>query len=211
MLPRHSWVWLSPEAWQEASHALQPAEQAVCREWQSKDWPLVVRRQIAAPGQVGVGLGLPPNPANGQKSKISMSCELTGIVRQQSPLLLRQALNSAPQAWQAGLAALDQALAAQGIEVEVYGSLAWQAMTGREYLHGDSDIDLSLPLSSRAQLEAAGEILKAAKLPLDGELLFPMHQAVAWKEWFQSDAERVLVKQEQAYLCPRERLLECLA
>lgn len=211
MLPRHSWVWLSPGAWQEASHALQPAEQAVCREWQAKDWPLVVRRQIAAPGQVGVGLGLPPNPASGQKSKISMSCELTGIVRQQSPLLLRQALGSAPQAWQAGLTALDQALAAQGIEVEVYGSLAWQTMTGREYLHGDSDIDLSVPLASRAQLEAAGEILKAAKLPLDGELLFPMQQAVAWKEWFQSDAERVLVKQEQAYLCPRERLLECLA
>ncbi len=131
-------------------------------------------------------------------------------MRQQSALLLRQVLDVAPPAWRAPLAALDQALAAQGIEVEVYGSLAWQAMTGREYLHGDSDIDLCVPLTSRAQLDAAGTILKAAKLPLDGELLFPMQQAVAWKEWFQSDAERVLVKQEQAYLCPRERLLECL-
>ena len=211
MLPRHSWVWLSPEAWQEAVHALQPAEQKVCQEWQQADWPLVVRRQIAAPGQVGVGLGLPPNPLTGQKSKISLSCELTGIVRQQSPLLLRQAVSVAPTAWQAGLSALDQALAEAGIQVEVYGSLAWQVMTGKDYLHGDSDIDLSLPLQSVAQLEAAGRCLQAAKLPLDGELLFPMQQAVSWKEWFQTDSDRVLVKQEQAYLCPRERLLECLA
>jgi phosphoribosyl-dephospho-CoA transferase len=204
-------VWLSKEAWQEAVHALQPAEQKVCQEWEAARWPLVVRRQIAAPGQVGVGLALPPNSATGQKSKISLSCDLNGIVRQQSPLLLRQALGAAPDAWKPGLAALDAALAEHGMECAVYGSLAWQSMTGQEYLHGDSDIDVSVPLQSVAQLEAAGHALQAAKLPLDGELLFPMQQAVAWKEWFLTDSERVLVKQEQAYLCPRQRLLECLA
>ena len=52
----------------------------------------------------------------------------------------------------------------------------------------------------RAELDA-GTLLLAShldKLPLDGEILFPSGQAVAWKEWFTTSAhtERVLVKSQ---------------
>jgi phosphoribosyl-dephospho-CoA transferase len=211
MLPRHSLVWLSQAAWQEAAHALQPAEQALCQHWQQADWPLVVRRQVGAPGQIGLGLAPPPDPASGQKSKLALSCAMDGIVRHQGPLLLRQALERAPLAWQAGLAQLDAQLTAAGMVAEVYGSLAWQALTGQTYVTANSDIDISVPVASKAQLAAAGAALTASSLPLDGELLFPLQQAVAWKEWFLQDAERVLVKQEQAFLCSRQHLLDALA
>ncbi len=210
MLPRHSLVWLSQAGWQQATHALQPAELALCQRWQEADWPLVVRRQVGAPGNIGLGLAPPPDPATGQKSKLALLCEIGDIVRHQGPLLLRQSIDRAPLAWQSGLAQLDAQLAAEGIEAEVYGSLAWQSVTGQTYVTAHSDIDISVPLASHAQLNAAGTILRACSLPLDGELRFPLQQAVAWKEWFLQDAERVLVKQEQAFLCSRQLLLETL-
>ncbi len=209
MLVRHSLVWLSPDAWQEVRHALPVAEQSVCQAWQEADWPLVVRRQPGPPGHVGLGLALPPSKGM-PKSKLALSCDTTGIVRQQDPLLLSEVAKSAPAEWQAGMMQLAQVFAAHGIEAHVFGSLAWQTLTGQTYVGPDSDIDLSLPLHTLAQLTAAGVALQASSLPLDGELLFPMQQAVAWKEWFQTDSDRVLVKQEQAYLCPRQRLLELL-
>jgi phosphoribosyl-dephospho-CoA transferase len=209
MLARHSLVWLSPDAWDEVRHTLPVAEQSVCKTWQAADWPLVVRRQLGPPGHVGLGLALPPKPG-APKSKLTLSCATTGILRETEPLCLTDVADSAPEAWRARMLLLTHELARHGIQAYVYGSLAWQTLTGQTYLGPDSDIDLSLPIQTHAQLTAAGIALRASSLPLDGELLFPMQQAVAWKEWFLTDSDRVLVKQEQAYLCPRERLLELL-
>jgi phosphoribosyl-dephospho-CoA transferase len=209
MLARHNLVWLSADGWDEVRHALPVAEQSVCQAWQASDWPLVVRRQLGAPGRVGLGLALPPNQG-APKSKLTLSCYTTGIVRETDPLSLSVVVESAPEAWRADMLQLANELAGHDIQAYVYGSLSWEALTGQAYLGPNSDIDLSLPILTHAQLTAVGIVLQASSLPLDGELLFPMQQAVAWKEWFLTDSDRVLVKQEQAYLCPRERLLELL-
>jgi hypothetical protein len=92
-------------------------------------------------------------------------------------------------------------LAAAGVRVGVYGSLAWEALSAEIYRHLESDVDLICDVSSFAQADASVRLLAAAaaRLPcrLDGEVRFPNGCAVAWRElavaWGNADA-RVLVK-----------------
>jgi phosphoribosyl-dephospho-CoA transferase len=82
----------------------------------------------------------------------------------------------------------------------VYGSLAMQSLTGRSYVTQDSDIDLLCEPRSEKDLQYIVALLSrhARHLPLDGEIVFPSGQAVAWKEWvgaMQKDTgARVLAK-----------------
>jgi len=97
----------------------------------------------------------------------------------------------------------------------VYGSLAMQAMTGLPYLTASSDIDLLCHPQHVTQLHQGlalfGEF--ADRLPLDGEIIFPGDQAVAWKEWRQAQTHpaKVLVKSSHAvHLCEPAALLATL-
>jgi phosphoribosyl-dephospho-CoA transferase len=95
----------------------------------------------------------------------------------------------------------------------VFGSLAMQTLTGERYLGDSSDIDLLLRPRDHAQL-AAGLALVAShagRLPLDGEIEFPLGHAVSWKEWLGActdPADRVLAKRLDAVaLLRRDTLL----
>ena len=68
--------------------------------------------------------------------------------------------------------------------MRVYGSVAFQALTGQAYLTAASDIDLLLAPRTLEQYRCALALLArhARALPLDGEILFPQGRAVAWKE-----------------------------
>src|SRR6185369_13349406 len=111
--------------------------------------------------------------------------------------------------WQLPFAHLRKASA--GMDLRVFGSLALQALTGQAYLRESSDIDLLFRPRSTSELDA-GTLLLASflgELPLDGEIVFPSGQAVAWKEWFTARAhtERVLIKsQASVKLAPRAEL-----
>jgi phosphoribosyl-dephospho-CoA transferase len=98
------------------------------------------------------------------------------------------------------LACLDRQAAEAGATLRVFGSLALQTLTGLPYLTPSSDIDLLLTPASLRQLDDVMRLVCAAaeQLPLDGELVFPGGQAVAWKEWANAaragDGMRVLAK-----------------
>ena len=222
MLPRHSWVWPTSGAWEKICAPLPQADRSVCQRWQQQQWPLIVRRlpelQTATP--IGLGLALPP--MDGYRPKLALSCEYGDILKRQSAPQLAQILANMAgstfepfrSAWRQPLQELDDGLRQHGLEMEIYGSLAWQAFTGQSYLHAASDIDICLRLQSQAQLLALQPLLQAAigqGLPLDGEICFPGERAVAWEEWFGQGGERVLVKQQQVYLWRRESLWESLA
>lgn len=186
--------------------------------WLEADRPLVVVRQPdnKASEIISVGLALPP--AQG-KRRIALSVAAYDIARYTPPLLLVNAIAYAPAAWQPALSELDAAAHHLDIELRVFGSLAWQALSGIRYLTPQSDIDLLWHPLSHAQLQQGIALLErweqSSGLRADGEVLFGGSSAVSWREWSKlksNDAQRVLVKRaSSAELVDARELLEMLA
>lgn len=199
---RHELTWLTAAGWRAARDAALPQHAASLERWQQRDWPAVVRRDdpdIDTERQLCVGIALPPD-ADGMKVRIPLRVELAEIARRAPALSLKAARAALPVAWQAAYAELE--LLATGLDLQVFGSLSWQALTGQTYLTASSDIDLLLQPMSERQLRSGLALLhlSARALPLDGEVMFPSGQAVAWKEWLVAEAgqARVLVKERGA-------------
>jgi len=114
--------------------------------------------------------------------------------------------------WGAAALALDAALQQVDVQARVYGSYAWQHLTGLDYVHPDSDIDLTLPVRNLAHACQAFAPLAQAQLPqrLDGEFVFAGGLAVAWRELQQlitGQVTQVLVKHRtQVGLMTRQAL-----
>ncbi len=68
----------------------------------------------------------------------------------------------------------------------MFGSLAWQALTGEPYLTGASDLDVFFPLPGAAHaatlLEGLAAIDARAPMRVDGELLRDDGAGVNWRE-----------------------------
>jgi phosphoribosyl-dephospho-CoA transferase len=164
---------------------------------------------------IAVGLALPP--AQG-KRRIGLVVAMQDIVRHAPPLRLADAIAHAPAAWQPSLAELDAAATRIDIELRVFGSLAWQALSGIEYMTGKSDIDLLWHPQSNEQLQHGIALLQRWEqdhgLRADGEVLFGAGSAVSWREWAtlkSGDDTRVLVKRiSSAELVAARELLEML-
>lgn len=199
MLNRHDLAWLTDAGWQAAAVGAPASHQAVFAQWRDAGWPAVVRRDDASTSgkAVPLGIALPPQ-ADGTKPRIALLAAPGHITNSTRPLALERVITAAPAAWQDGLARLGEA--AHGLNLRVYGSLALQAITGMAYVRPTSDIDLLFAPRTAAELQAGLDLLRshAASLPLDGELVFPSGAAVAWREWLQAGAQRVLVKERSA-------------
>lgn len=211
MLPRHSLVWLSQEGWMRAMAELPEDCRQDADAWRRHDWPAVVRRpddNTSPNASAEIALGLSPAPARNpaenhvgcRRRRIALVASTEDIARTAMPLLLSDAMASAPDRWRSALVDLADAGESAGVTLRIFGSLAWQHLTGAICMTARSDIDLLLYPDSMRQLEDGLELLSehAAQLPLDGEIVFPNGDAVAWKEWRQARVSsagcRVLVK-----------------
>jgi len=213
-------VWIRPEC--RASIAAQVTDDkmhAQAAAWLAEDRPLVVARQPcgeARSGAIAVGLALPP--AQG-KHRISLTVAAKDIARYTPPLRLTDAIVHAPAEWQPALAELESSAAKIDLELRVFGSLAWQALSGIQYLNPQSDIDLLWRPLSNAQLQQGIALLSRWEqdrgLRADGEVLFGRSSAVSWREWAtlrSGNDQRVLVKRaSSAELVEARELLELLA
>ena len=201
-LQRHKLAWLSPQGWRQALAAAPEHAQAL-QSWRRADWPLVARRQDAdaAAGELALGLPLPPCPVDG-KVRIALRLPASAVLRSSEPLALMSVMPVLPARWQPAAAALAAQAAAQHVMLRVYGSAAWQALTGLHYIGPRSDIDLLFYPDSLAALQAGVALFQrhAGRLPLDGEIVFPSGRAVACKEWLMAreggEGMRVMVKEE---------------
>lgn len=184
-LARHGLAWLTPRGWERACAAAPAGARAAMADWASHGWPAVVTRSPAAlaPGHVALGLALPPRP-DGCKPRIALIAAAADIERAGPALALAAVIGAAPAPWRVALAALDREAAAAGLVLRVYGSLAFQALTGQAYTGARSDVDLLLHPPTRAHHAQALALLArhAEALPLDGEIVFGDARAVAWKE-----------------------------
>lgn len=165
---------------------------------------------------IAVGLALPPAQ---DKQRIALSVDSCDILRYTAPLLLAAAIAHAPVAWQPALAELDLIALQNDIELRVFGSLAWQALSGIAYMTEQSDIDLLWHPLTHMQLQQGIALLQhwelSSGLRADGEVLFGGSSAVSWREWAtlkSGDEQRVLVKRlSSAELVDTRELREMLA
>ena len=213
-------MWIRPESRVAVAAQVSDGElHAHVAVWLAADRPLVVARQpcgATLSDRISVGLALPP--AQG-KRRIGLVVTIQDIVRHMPPLRLADAVAHAPAEWQSALVELDVATKDMEIELRVFGSLAWQALSGLNYMTEKSDIDLLWHPLSHMQLQQGIALLERWEqdhgLRADGEVLFGAGSAVSWREWAtlkSGDDNRVLVKRlSSAELVDARELLEMLA
>lgn len=193
---RHDLVWLCADAWERFLLSdLDPSQRALALHWFAAGYPAVVRRRSAHDPHGAIALGVPFPPAR-ERVRLALSVAEPALRAVQRPPRLEDVVPAAPPAWREQLARL-AALQDDGWCARVYGSLLWQSLTGANYLHAASDIDLLLEADSPAAWRRAAAALQQweqdSGLRADGEILLRNGLAVAWRELAAAPA-RVLAK-----------------
>jgi phosphoribosyl-dephospho-CoA transferase len=203
---RHDLVWLAP-GWRGA--LAEPAAAGTLSAfdaWSSRGRPAVAcRRERGSPGDIALGIALPPG---GARRRVSLLVCREAVARSTAPLTLAEVLPGAPVGWRAPLAALDRDARAAGLILRVYGSLAWQHLSGAPFVTERSDVDLVVEVREAGELRHALSLLHRPAAPegprLDGELLLPGGRGIAWRELARRPA-RILVKSAAAVSLERTR------
>ena len=191
-LRRHDLVFLSAEAWRALLEQRGDlAGEALLVGWVERGWPLIARRPL--PGEMaGLPLGLPLPPSHG-KRRLALTLPRDAVQSIAPPPPLRAASSVAPASW---LPTLERLLALDA-DVRVYGSLAWQCLTGLDYLTARSDLDLLVGLPSAGEaprlIAELAAIERSAPMRLDGELVRHDGAGVNWRE-LREGATEILVK-----------------
>jgi phosphoribosyl-dephospho-CoA transferase len=193
---RHALVYLRRTAWRRLreTHADLASNSLVTR-WIDHDWPLIVRRPQPDDGP-GLALGLPLPPSSGKRrlSVVVAMCDIAAVL---PPPSLKSARYAAPPSWLPTLNGLLHLGSAHGTTPRLFGSLAWQSLTGLEYITAGSDLDLLLPVRGNTRIVALTAGLAAleatAPMRLDGELLRDDGAAVNWRE-LHAGTRELLVK-----------------
>ena len=150
--------------------------------------PVVVRRAIAEPGSVPVGVR-----GRLREQRFAAVMPVAAVQRRVTPYALRGVLSARDLPALRALAALRPALANE--DWGVTGSAGFELATGIEALHEQSDLDLLLrtpqPLT-RGAAEDLLAILDTAPCSVDLQLQTPFG-AVALREWA-GGSRRVLLK-----------------
>ncbi|WP_428668526.1 malonate decarboxylase holo-[acyl-carrier-protein] synthase [Reyranella sp.] len=209
-MKRHELFFIRPASWGAALAAGgESAAGPLVAHWVDNGWPLIGRRPLPGEGE-GVPLGLPLPPAAG-KRRLSYLMPRDAILATTPPPCLRVAGRVAPCRWWGTLDRLEALAIQHGVQARVFGSLAWRALTGLDYLTAESDLDLLLQVRTDTDLSALttglAEIERLAPMRIDGELVRDDGTAVNWRE-LHGSARQVMVKTAEGIaLLDRERFL----
>jgi phosphoribosyl-dephospho-CoA transferase len=150
--------------------------------------PVVVRRAIAQPGHVAVGVR-----GRLREQRFAAEMPLAAVQRRVVPEALREVISPRDLPTLRALAQLRPVLAQK--DWGVSGSAGFELATGIEALHDSSDLDLILRAPEPLERRDAGDlqaILDTAACVVDLQLQTPFG-AVALREWAGS-SRRVLLK-----------------
>ena len=179
---RHDWVYLRPGTHPEFA-AADDAATAFARDWVEQGGPLVAARQSEPGGKLALGLALPVEHAT---RRLACAVDHADVLRFRNPLTVDEAAHVLPARDAAALRRFASAVAGHALQVGVYGSTAWEAMSGLRHRHEGSDVDVVCDVASSAGLSAClaafGDGTRDFRARLDGEIRFAGGRAVAWRE-----------------------------
>ncbi|WP_428682593.1 malonate decarboxylase holo-[acyl-carrier-protein] synthase [Reyranella sp.] len=206
-LRRHTLVWLS-----QAPEAETDEDRARAAAWQMSGRPFIVTRRRDDGRDIGLGF-CTTDPAHPElrPRRVAARTDPGRIVRDARPPGLAEiARCPAATAKANSFSRLISAAASAGVDIRVYGSWMWQALTGERHVHEASDLDVVIDV---ADLDAAGRaaaFLAAAEQDLtfriDGELSFPGVGEVQWRELLQDKVEVLLKSVDTLKLVPRSQI-----
>lgn len=214
-IARHDLVWAD-----DIGSVIEPlrlagnlADADLLQAWTGAGRPFVISRQPEGLPEGVLAAGLPLPPAQG-KRRLAIHLPKAAITGHRTPLRLAETIEAAPVAWAVHLSAL---LSGESLpDLHVFGSLAWQAITGMDYVGPSSDLDLSWDARQASVRDhactALGHWQQASGIPVDGELRFSGGRAVSLREWIrvaEGGGGVVLVKAlRETYLCDVGQLIE---
>jgi phosphoribosyl-dephospho-CoA transferase len=193
MLHRHDLLRVAPAAWDFmlASHP-GLASLPLVADWARRERPVIVRRRMVGDYADGVPAALPLPPCHGKK-RLAFGFPSVADTVVVPPVLLRDAVPTAPVLWRPTLDALLELGDAGGLTPRVFGALLWQHATGLPYLTARSDLDLLWPVADeRTAISLVEGLLRLdadGPVRLDGELQLPDGMAVNWREVARSFAD----------------------
>ena len=125
--------------------------------------------------------------------------------------MLRQARAYAPRNWWPTLDRLDALARRHAVDARVFGSLAWQSLTGLDYVTTGSDLDVLFEFRNETDVDCfvvdVAAIEADAPMRLDGELIDAGGAAVNWRE-FHGGASELMVKSiERVVLLGRHQFI----
>jgi phosphoribosyl-dephospho-CoA transferase len=193
-LKRHQLVRLFPTAWDRLLTLHRGIAEPWLKEWADHHRPLIVRRPLPADTrEVPVGLPLPPSAG---KQRIVLEVSYADIASVAPLPNISDVIGMAPHNWRRSLRRLILLADQYHVRCGVFGSLAWQGLTGLVYLSPDSDLDIVWSLPHRTQmtdfLTRLAEIESQAPMRIDGELTREDGAGVNWRELHAGASELAL-------------------
>ncbi|NLF93487.1 MAG: malonate decarboxylase holo-[acyl-carrier-protein] synthase, partial [Oligosphaeraceae bacterium] len=164
------------------------------RNWLEAGFPVIVRR----PGTTAEGIhcGI-PLPISGGLRRIPFRVRQEAVQKRLALPRLQECLAELPQA-----RAVSEKLLA--INPEVFGSLAWQHLTGLEYLHAGSDLDLLIRVRNPGELQALLRALPGIAAPFcDLEIMLWHNRSFSWREWMTATSAILVKSDQQVFLLPK--------
>ncbi|MEO5843285.1 MAG: malonate decarboxylase holo-[acyl-carrier-protein] synthase [Caldimonas sp.] len=199
-LRRHQVAFLTADGWADALQHVSDDIAGELRRWAKHGLPLVVTQQgvvADTPGRVALGW---PAPLACGRRRVAVNVRRDGIARRDEFPLAAAAIDLLPADSREAMRSLLCRLERLGTPARVYGSYGWQQLSGLDYVHARSDLDLWLAVHDLAHADRIVALLAACAVAwprIDGELIGPDGTAVAWREyeaWRAGRVRGVLVK-----------------
>lgn len=206
-LRRHALVRLSqaPETGGEADRAL-------AAQWQAMGRPFVVGRRRAELDSVALGFCVvdPRHPELRPRRVAARTAPAHVVDVARPPLLDEIARCPAAAVHAASFARLAGAARDEGLDIRVYGSWMWQALTGEGHVRETSDLDVLVDVADAGEADRAASFLERQEaglaFRLDGELSFAGLGEVHWREYCQGKTDILVKAVDTLRLMPRAEL-----
>jgi triphosphoribosyl-dephospho-CoA synthase len=182
----------------DAEISCQESDTAAIRNWLAEGFPVIVRR----PGTTGEGIhcGIPLPFAAGLR-RLPFCVGQAAVLKRLPLPRLQDCLTALPP----GCCPISEKLLL--LNPQVFGSVAWQYLTGQEYVHDKSDLDLLVRVSNPIELRRLLTELASLVTPYcDFEIMLWNYRAFSWREWNSGASALLLKSDQQVFLSPRRLL-----